>query len=299
MITIENLSFGYNSKEIIIQDVSLHVHKGSIYGFLGPNGSGKTTIIRLILNLLKHKSGKILIDGVEVTNNSVEIFRRIGSMIESPSLYNHLSGIENLQIFALYYGVEKQRIDEVLSIVGLTEAAHKTVKRYSLGMKQRLGIAICLLHNPDLLILDEPLNGLDPHGIAEIRHLLIKLCREEGKTIFVSSHLLSEIESTCDFIGIISKGKLLFQGKIDDLKNAQAGKMIFSIETSNVDLAIFHLKQIVGLNFTTYDQKLSIEVETKEEIAQVVKSLVLNGVDLYSVQRKENNLEDLFLELTK
>jgi ABC-2 type transport system ATP-binding protein len=166
-------------------------------------------------------------------------------------------------------------------------------------MKQRLGIAICLLHDPDLLILDEPLNGLDPHGIAEIRHLLIKLCREEGKTIFVSSHLLSEIESTCDFIGIISKGKLLFQGKIDDLKNAQAGKMVYSLETSNVDLTMLQLNQMNGLTCSTFDNKITVEVENKEEIAQVVKSLVTNGVDLYSVQRKENNLEDLFLELTK
>ena len=299
MITIKNLSFGYNSKEEIIHDVSLHVQPGTIYGFLGPNGSGKTTIIRLILNLLKHKSGKILIDGTEVNINSVEIFRRIGSMIESPSLYNHLSGRANLEIFALYYSIDKKRIEEVLEIVGLTESAHKIVKRYSLGMKQRLGIAICLLHDPDLLILDEPLNGLDPHGIAEIRHLLIKLCKEEGKTIFVSSHLLSEIESTCDFIGIISKGKLLFQGKIDDLKNAQAGKMVYSLETSNVDLTMLQLNQMNGLTCSTFDNKITVEVENKEEIAQVVKSLVTNGVDLYSVERKENNLEDLFLELTK
>jgi ABC-2 type transport system ATP-binding protein len=220
-------------------------------------------------------------------------------MIESPSLYNHLSGRANLEIFALYYSIDKKRIEEVLEIVGLTESAHKIVKRYSLGMKQRLGIAICLLHDPDLLILDEPLNGLDPHGIAEIRHLLIKLCKEEGKTIFVSSHLLSEIESTCDFIGIISKGKLLFQGKIDDLKNAQAGKMVYSLETSNVDLTMLQLNQMNGLTCSTFDNKITVEVENKEEIAQVVKSLVTNGVDLYSVQRKENNLEDLFLELTK
>lgn len=299
MITIENLSFGYNSKEIIIQDVSLNVEKGSIYGFLGPNGSGKTTIIRLILNLLKHKKGKIQIDGTEITNNSVEIFRRIGSMIESPSLYNHLTGQENLEIFALYYSIGKQRIEEVLKIVGLSDASKKAVKRYSLGMKQRLGIAICLLHDPDLLILDEPLNGLDPHGIAEIRHLLVKLCKEEGKTIFVSSHLLAEIESTCDYIGIISKGKLLFEGKIETLKNAQEGKMIYTIETNDIAKATTVLEQMPEIQFHIFDQKISIEVESKSQIPLLVKKMVENQVDLYSIQRKENNLEDLFLELTK
>lgn len=299
MIEIENLSFGYNQKELVINDVSLHVEKGSIYGFLGPNGSGKTTIIRLILNLLKHKTGKIRVDGTEVNLNSVEIFRRIGSMIESPSLYNHLSGSANLEIFAKYYGVGKERIAKVLEIVGLADAASKTVKRYSLGMKQRLGIAICLLHDPDLLILDEPLNGLDPHGIAEIRQLLIRLSREEGKTVFVSSHLLSEIESTCDFIGIISKGKLLFEGRIDALKNASTDKLTYLLETRNPSEALASLAKWTNIRSKQQDALVAVEFDDREQVPVVIRDLVADGIEIFNFQRKENNLEDLFLELTK
>lgn len=299
MIEIENLSFGYNSTELVIDDVSLHVHKGSVYGFLGPNGSGKTTIIRLILNLLKHKKGKITIDGSEINMNSVEIFRRIGSMIESPSLYNHLSGQANLEIFAMYYSVGKDRIEKVLETTGLTDAAEKTVKKYSLGMKQRLGIAICLLHDPDLLILDEPLNGLDPHGIAEIRQLLIKLCREEGKTVFISSHLLGEIENTCDYIGIISKGKLLFEGKIETLKNAQAGRLLYALETRDPAKAIEALSSWTNIHAYQQEDQVMIEFDDREQVPVIVRELVVNGVEVFSFRRKENNLEDLFLDLTK
>lgn len=299
MIEIENLSFGYHPREIVIDNVSLKVEKGSIYGFLGPNGSGKTTIIRLILNLLKHKTGTIRVDGVRIGVDSVEIFRRIGSMIESPSLYNHLSGRANLEIFAMYYSVGKERIDKVLEIVGLTGADSKTVKRYSLGMKQRLGIAICLLHDPDLLILDEPLNGLDPHGIAEIRQLLIRLSREEGKTIFVSSHLLSEIEHTCDHIGIISKGRLLFEGRIDALKNAQSGALIYLLEARDAQQALDSLAKWTNIRSQRNDQLIQVEFDDREQVPVVVRDLVQDGVEIFNFQRKDNNLEDLFLELTK
>lgn len=299
MIEIKNLSFAYNPSELIIDDVSLHVKKGSVYGFLGPNGSGKTTIIRLILNLLKHKSGQIRIDGEEIDRNSVDIFSRIGSMIESPSLYNHLTGRENLEIFALYYNVGKERITEVLEIAGLTDAANKTVKRYSLGMKQRLGIAICLLHNPDLLILDEPLNGLDPHGIAEIRALLLKLCREEGKTVFISSHLLSEIENTCDHIGIISKGKLLFEGKIGDLKGSQSGKLVYALETDDIPAALACLSSLPEITSQQQEEQLLLEFSDRSAVPVAIRKLVEQGINVYNFQRKENNLEDLFLELTK
>lgn len=299
MIEIQNLSFAYNSRETIIHDVSLHVKKGSIYGFLGPNGSGKTTIIRLILNLLKHKTGTIRIDGNEVDRNSSAIFSRIGSMIESPSLYNHLSGLENMKIFALYYNVPATRITEVLETVGLTDAANKTVKRYSLGMKQRLGIAICLLHDPDLLILDEPLNGLDPQGIAEMRNLFFKLSHEDGKTIFISSHLLSEIESTCDHIGIISKGKLLFNGQIAELKNNQGGNLNYKLETDDLEKAKVQLSALPAVSFRQEGNQIMIEFSDRKDVPVAVRGLTEGGIDIYNFQRIENNLEDLFLELTK
>lgn len=299
MIEIKNLSFSYNKREKIIQDVSLNVPTGTIYGFLGPNGSGKTTIIRLILNLLKSESGTITVDGTVIDRNSVAIFNKIGSMIEAPALYNHLSGLENLEIFALYYGIEKQRIQEILTLVGLDDAAQKIVKRYSLGMKQRLGIGICLLHNPELLILDEPLNGLDPHGIAEIRNLLIRLSREEGKTIFVSSHLLSEIETTCDHIGIIAKGKLLFEGKIEAFKSAKSGKTVYFIEASEIEKLAKFVAGFEGITLENRANYLVVEFEDQNDVPLLLKKIVENGYDVYNYQRHENNLEDLFLELTK
>lgn len=299
MIEIENLSFAYNKQETVIDNISLKVAKGSIYGFLGPNGSGKTTIIRLMLNLLKHNNGEITIDGQQIDHNSVEIFRKIGSMIESPSLYNHLSGRDNLEIFALYYNIGKERIDQVLEIVGLTDAAGKLVKRYSLGMKQRLGIAICLLHDPELLILDEPLNGLDPQGIAEIRNLFLRLNREEGKTILISSHLLSEIENTCTHIGIINKGKLLFEGKIDALKNNFAESLSYLLECTDPTKATILLREFQISCESTSSGSIILQFTAKDEIPVVLRKLVEAGLDIYNFQRQENNLEELFLEITK
>jgi len=299
MIEIENLSFAYNKQETVIDNISLKVAKGSIYGFLGPNGSGKTTIIRLMLNLLKHNNGEITIDGQQIDHNSVEIFRKIGSMIESPSLYNHLSGRDNLEIFALYYNIGKERIDQVLEIVGLTDAAGKLVKRYSLGMKQRLGIAICLLHDPELLILDEPLNGLDPQGIAEIRNLFLRLNREEGKTILISSHLLSEIENTCTHIGIINKGKLLFEGKIDALKNNFAESLSYLLECTDPTKATILLREFQISCEPTSSGSIILQFTAKDEIPVVLRKLVEAGLDIYNFQRQENNLEELFLEITK
>lgn len=300
MIEIQHLSFSYNKREPIIQDVSLQVPKGSVYGFLGPNGSGKTTIIRLVLNLIKANSGTIKVDGEEITRNSVSIYRKIGSMIESPALYNHLTGLENLDIFARYYQVGQARIQEVLKIVGLEDAASKTVKRYSLGMKQRLSIGICLLHDPELLILDEPLNGLDPHGIAEIRQLLIRLSREEGKTVFVSSHLLSEIENTCDYIGIISRGKLLFEGKIADFKGDKNGKLAYRLELDRpADALAFLRTNIKQIQVLQKEDHLWLEFDQKSDVPLVLRQLVEQGFEVSNYQKTQQNLEDLFLELTK
>ena len=204
-----------------------------------------------------------------------------------------------MKIFALYYNVPEKRISEVLETVGLSDAADKTVKRYSLGMKQRLGIAICLLHDPDLLILDEPLNGLDPQGIAEMRNLFFKLCREDGKTIFISSHLLSEIESTCDHIGIISKGKLLFDGQISELKNSNGGSLNYKLETEDLEKAKIHLTALSNIRFHQEGNQIIIEFRDRKDVPLAVRSLAESGIDIYNFQRIENNLEDLFLELTK
>ncbi|RYF94725.1 MAG: ATP-binding cassette domain-containing protein, partial [Chitinophagaceae bacterium] len=194
IIETNNLDFSFGAGQKILQDLSLAVPQGSIYGFLGPNGAGKTTTIRLLLGLLKVQSGTIRLFGKDFGKNRLEVLRRIGSLIEQPSLYMHLTGKENLEVFRLSYQCNKKRIGEVLELVGLQKAAHKKAKAYSLGMKQRLAIAISLLHEPELLILDEPTNGLDPTGIIETRELIRKLNKESGKTIIVSSHMLAEVE---------------------------------------------------------------------------------------------------------
>jgi len=210
IVHIEGLThrFGYQTA---LDNISLSIPKASIYGFLGANGAGKTTTLRLLLGLIKKQKGNITLFENDLMVNRISMLKKIGSLIEQPSLYSHLSGKENLHVFGLAYPYSRKRIDEVIKTVGLTAAADKKVKAYSLGMKQRLAIAIALLHDPELLILDEPTNGLDPNGIIDVRNLIKKL-NSEGRTIIVSSHLLSEVEKVATHVGIIHNGKIVFEG---------------------------------------------------------------------------------------
>ena len=210
IIETTHLSFGFSKDKTVLHDINLQIHQGAIYGFLGPNGAGKTTTIRLLLGLLTPNSGSIKLFGKSMPDNSLEIFNNIGAMIEIPSLYEHLTGFDNLEITSKIKDIPIKRIGEVLEIVKLTNAAKTKVKEYSMGMKQRLGLALALLSEPQLLILDEPTNGLDPQGMIETRELLQKLNEEFGITILVSSHLLSEIEKLVNHLGIINNGKLVF-----------------------------------------------------------------------------------------
>src|SRR6201747_1522644 len=207
VIRTEGLTFNFG-KQTVVKSLSLQVPEGSIYGFLGPNGAGKTTTIKLLLNLLKTQQGSIHVFDKELQSNRIEILSQIGSLIEQPAIYLHLSGKENLMNRALLLGVTEKRVDEMLALVHLTDAANKKAGQYSLGMKQRLGIALALLSDPKLLILDEPTNGLDPNGIIEIRELLVKLTSVYKKTVFISSHLLAEIERMATHVGIINRGEL-------------------------------------------------------------------------------------------
>lgn len=215
-IQTRQLSYS-RGQQTIVDNLNLQVPAGSIFGFLGPNGSGKTTTIRLLLGLIRMTKPGIQLFGQEIRDNRLAILRRIGALIEAPVLYPHLSGYENLQIGRLARQVGRKQIESVLAMVGLTQAATKRVEHYSLGMRQRLGIALALLGNPDLLILDEPTNGLDPSGIRDIRHLLVELSQVHGKTVFISSHLLSEMEKLVTHVGILNQGHLLFQGPISRL----------------------------------------------------------------------------------
>lgn len=200
-----------------VKRIDLKVPKREIYGFLGPNGAGKTTTIRMLLGLIRASSGDIRILGKDLNKNRMEILKDVGSLVESPSYYAHLSGYKNLKIVTLMHGIPESRINEVLQWVRLEQAAHRPVKGYSLGMKQRLGIAMALITKPKLLILDEPTNGLDPSGIQEIRELITRLPRDFDITVLLSSHLLSEIEQVATYVGIINHGELIFQGPLQEL----------------------------------------------------------------------------------
>lgn len=296
IVETQRLDYTFRSGQPILKQLNLQVPAGSIYGFLGPNGAGKTTTLRLILGLLKNQKGDIRIFGESIATHRIPIMQKIGALIESPSIYLHLSGKENLEVFRLSSGCPRNRIDEVLKIVGLTDAAGKKAGAYSLGMKQRLAIAVALLNDPDLLVLDEPTNGLDPSGIIETRELIKSLNREQGKTILVSSHLLTEMEKMATHIGIIHKGSLLFQGSMNELHRLQANKAIVTIEVDDATKAAsflhgFPVKEVNGTSF-------SVSFESKERTAQLNKLLVQQGIDVYQVSVAQHDLENLFVQIT-
>lgn len=300
IVKTENLNFSYTKTRKDIEGLGLEVPKGSIYGFLGPNGSGKSTTIRLILGLLKKQSGSVALFGENFNGNSrLKSLDKVGALIENPSLYEHLNAVENLRIAANYRGgISSERIDEVLEIVKLTHAKKKRVKAYSLGMKQRLGLAISLLSNPELIILDEPTNGLDPKGIIEMRELIKDLNEKYGTTVFISSHLLSEIEKTCTHVGIIREGKMLYQDTVKALKQSKGKKMMIDIEVNKFIDAMTVLESLNKENTSLTDEFIQIEVESKNEITSVIDALRAKNIAVYQVSIK-NNLEELFLSLTE
>lgn len=276
----------------------LTVRKGEIYGFLGPNGAGKTTTMKMILSLIEPTSGSIEVMNAPI-NKSNDYLKYIGSMIEEPSYYPNLTGYENLLVFQKMLGFKEENILKTLELVGLSEEKNrkKLVKAYSLGMKQRLALAFALVKEPQILLLDEPTNGLDPSGIHEIRELIIRLAKEEGLTIFISSHILSEIEQIADRVGIINHGRLVYEGEIEKI-NANNWVEIegkFDIE---------RLKPLFGDSFgkrkVEYTAKLiKIWNTDNEQIANIVRSLVELDFLIFRVEHRKENLEDIFLELTK
>lgn len=296
IIETRNLHFGIG-QTTILKDVSLEVPHGSIYGFLGPNGAGKTTLIRLLLNLYPVEKGKIFLFGADITASRVEILKRLGRYVEHPSLYQHLSGEENLRLAQKYYNVPAKRVGEVLGIVGMTEFRHRKVKAYSLGMRQRIAIGQALLHDPELLILDEPTNGLDPSGIKEIRELLVRLNREYGKTIFISSHLLSEIEKMCTYVGVIHQGAVLYQGPLEGMARHAAGKRLL-VKVGNVDLALKVLAR-QGLEAThNLNATLDIPITENAQVAAINRHLVQEGIEVYELHQQNHTLEEIFMSLT-
>ncbi len=278
-----------------LNNINLKVAEGDIYGFLGPNGAGKTTTLRLLLGLTQIQTGKIEIFGKEFSSNRIDVLRKVGSLIENPSLYGHLRAKENLEVYRELYGASKTRLMEVLKIVGLENTGNKKVRQFSLGMKQRLSVALALLPNPELLILDEPANGLDPTGIIELRELVKKLNKEEGMTILMSSHQLSEIEKMVNRIGIISKGEIIFQGSMSDLNQLQKKQTKLLIHTSDDRKA---MNVLAAFEPEQFDNAIMVAYQDEQEIAKMSRALYEQQLDIYLLHPQQNNLEQLFMDLT-
>ncbi|PGM56628.1 ABC transporter ATP-binding protein [Bacillus sp. AFS053548] len=285
------------SNQKIIKDISFELYKGEVLGLLGPNGSGKTTTMRMIVGLMSITSGEIYIQGNSIKEKFKESIKQIGAMIETPAFYPFYSGYKNLMYFArMLEGVSKERVLEVIDLLGLSNAIHKKFSTYSLGMKQRLGIAQALLHNPSILILDEPTNGLDPAGVREIRDYLKQIAEVEQTAILLSSHLLSEIELICDRSIIIQNGQ--FVESID--LNDKSGEKLFIeivVKSTKAFESSFTNKDNKYKFDVINDQKIIFEID-EEEIPSLIKELVLSEIEIYYVTRKKERLEDLFIQLT-
>ena len=293
ILKCENLHKFFRKKEIL-KGVSLEVSSGDILGFIGPNGAGKTTTIKLILGLQKINSGKVSVNGYDIQTNFEKAISKVGAIIENPDLYMYLTGYENLKLISnLYKGVTKARVDEVVKLVGLENRIHDKVSKYSLGMRQRLGVAQAILHKPNLLILDEPTNGLDPEGIKELRSLLIKLATEENMGILISSHNLAELESFCNKVCIIKNGVIVENSSLDSVKKA-ASSGNYIIEVDNSSKAKTLLGDIANIIDDTH---ISVSSD-RENISEIVKKLVLQEIKIHSLQEKIVTLEDAFLKKT-
>jgi ABC-2 type transport system ATP-binding protein len=279
-----------------VKSIDLTVPEHSVFGFLGPNGAGKTTTIRMLLGLLKPSAGEVHLFGSPFLSNRSEILSRVGSLVEIPSLYPHLTGRENLEVIRRMLALETSSISRALSVVDLEKDAARLVKQYSLGMKQRLGLAMAMLGNPELLILDEPTNGLDPAGILEMRELLRRMPKEHGITVFLSSHLLNEIEQIATHIAIIHNGVLLFQGEPGELQKQKHQHLIVEVDRPDEALAV--LAKNGWKAERNGDRRLSVQASNKTDTGKIGDLIIRNSLTLYHLSLTESSLEDLFLELT-
>jgi len=284
-------------KKTLVENISFDVNQGEVFGFLGPNGAGKTTTIRMLVGLIKATEGTISIGGYNIKENFREAMRQIGSIVENPELYTYLTGWENLKQFArMLGGISDERILEIAKMVHLNERIHDKVKTYSLGMKQRLGIAQALLGNPKLLILDEPTNGLDPAGIREMREFIHKLVKEENMSVFISSHLLSEVQMICDRVAIIHKGKMITVAPIEELIKTASDRVEWIVTPISRALELLKTSKEIR-EISIDDERLLCRMDINT-ISAWNKRFVENGIDVHSVKELVFTLEDLFIELT-
>lgn len=298
VLEIKNVSKSFGRTKII-DNLTFSVNSGEIFGFLGPNGAGKTTTMKMVLGLIPFSDGDICINGYSIKKDFEKAMQNVGGIIENPDLYEYMTGYENLKLVARIYKVDKKRIDEIVDFVGLKEKIKLKVKKYSLGMKQRMSVALALIRNPKLLVLDEPTNGLDPVAIHELRDLLKDLAHNRGVCVFVSSHLLSEVELMCDRVGILDKGRLI---KIEGLKN------ITEIKDKNDNEAIYKIitndnkraKDILVNNgYEVNDEKEALEVSIKKDKIDLLINIMLsNGITVYEFSIKKATLEEEYLNVT-
>ena len=297
VLELKNVSKYFGSTKII-DNISLEVKMGEIYGFLGPNGAGKTTTIKMILGLLSIDEGTILINGYDRKKSFEKAMENIGGIVENPDMYDYMTGRENLKLFARIRNVKKERIDEVIKLVDMEKAADTKVKKYSLGMKQRMGLALTLLHSPKVLILDEPTNGLDPAGIKSLRDTLKKISKEEKTAIFVSSHILAEMQAMCDRVAMIKNGKIIKVSELEALlKNEDGENAEFVIKVKQIDKAYELIKEKLTENVENVNNELVVKYK-KDKASEINKLLVSNDVDVESIVEKETTLEDIFFDTT-
>ncbi len=293
VLKCDNISKVIKKKQIL-NNVSFELNEGEILGFIGPNGAGKTTTIKLILGLQSITSGMVKINGYDVQKDFVHAIERVGAIVENPDFYMYLSGRKNLELVAnMYKGVTKERIDEVVKLVGLENRINDKVSKYSLGMRQRLGIAQAIINKPNLLVLDEPTNGLDPEGIKELREFLVKLSKEENMAIFISSHNLAELESFCNKICIIKNGEVIENSSIEELKSEKIDeKNIYTVEINDTKL-LEKDEKISIIDGTHF--KLIIE---KENVPEFIEMLINKKVKIYEIKEERVSLEEAFLKKT-
>jgi ABC-2 type transport system ATP-binding protein len=304
VLKIRNLSKSFGNRQVL-NNVSFETYAGEVFGFLGPNGAGKTTTIKIAVGHLFYDDGEIIINNVDLKKDFEKALESVGGIVENPELYSHMTGMQNLRQYARLRDVPQSRIDEVVELVGMKNRVNEKVKKYSLGMRQRIGVALALLHRPKLLILDEPTNGLDPAGIKELRDILRELARNEKIGIMVSSHMMSEMELMCDRVGIITNGVLIDVKTVDDLiASVRKPVITYKVKVDDpqkayelVDVVSDENKAIVGENIL----ELRLNARDAEEIAATVtQRIIRGGLTMYSmVPVEEKSLEDAFIELTQ
>lgn len=294
VLELKNVSKSFGKRKVI-DNISLEVKEGEIYGFLGPNGSGKTTTIKMILRLIDSDNGTIKVNGYDVKKQFEQAMECIGAIVENPDLYRYMSGVENLKLHARIRNVSNARINEVLELVELKDRAKDKVGKYSLGMKQRLGLALTLLHKPKVLILDEPTNGLDPAGIKLLRDILKEIAHKEKVAVFVSSHILSEMQLMCDKVAVIDNGKVV---KIEKITNEGEMTETLEIRVEEKEKAINLLKEKFNLDCKLVDSNIVVTI-LAEQIPIVVKELALAEVQIKAVIPKEHSLEEIFFDATE